>query len=146
MTYHIVEPEVAGGWGENTVADSSTHPPRVSKLHYRFDGWLGDAILESFPCYIATEEAKRKIETIGATGVQFADVEVSVSEQFKDLYGDRQIPKFRWLQILGKAGQDDFGILPAPDLRLVISDRILEALRQLGISHATIQPFKAPPS
>ncbi|APF85630.1 hypothetical protein HI806_01945 [Ralstonia solanacearum] len=54
MNYFFLEPEVAGALGENTVLDASTHPPRVEKLHFEFSGWLGDAILESFPCVIAT--------------------------------------------------------------------------------------------
>lgn len=142
MKYYDIEAEVGGGWGKNTVvADRSVHPPRVSRLHYEFNGWLGDAILESFPCYIVTEEAKNKIEAIGATGVKFDDVEISTSEEFDDFCGDRQLPKFAWLRIEGQAGQDDFGVSPAPILRLVISQRVLDVLRPLGISHAQITPF-----
>jgi hypothetical protein len=45
MKYFYVEPEVAGGLGERTVMDRSTHPPVVKRLHYQLEGWLGDAIL-----------------------------------------------------------------------------------------------------
>lgn len=40
--FFALEPEVAGGLGPNTVMDRSVHPPRVSHLHYVFDGWMGD--------------------------------------------------------------------------------------------------------
>jgi hypothetical protein len=145
MKYYVIEPEVAGGWGNNTiVADRNVHPPRVSRLHYQFDGWLGDVLLESSPCYVVTEEAKRSIEAIGTTGAKFDEVEISTSEQFNDLYPDRRLPRFAWLQVEGKAGQDDFGIAPAPDFRLVISQRILDLLRPLGIANALVEEFEQP--
>lgn len=45
MKYFYIEPEVAGGLGRNTVMNRAVHPPVVSKLHYHFDGWLGDVLL-----------------------------------------------------------------------------------------------------
>ncbi len=140
MEYCVIRPEVAGGWGEHTVVhDRSVHPPILSKLHYEFDGWLGDVLLTSFPVFIIAESAKKKLEAIGATGVKFDEVEVSTSEQFRDIYPDRKLPKFVWLKADGKAGHDDFGI--APICRLVISKRALDVLRSLGISHARVEEF-----
>ena len=46
----------------------------VRKFHYEFDGWLGDVLLESCPCFIVTEAAKKKLQSIGATGIKFASV------------------------------------------------------------------------
>ncbi|MEM6568382.1 MAG: hypothetical protein AAF957_08220 [Planctomycetota bacterium] len=46
MSFHTLEPEVAGDLGPRTVADTSTHPPAVSRLHYEFAGWLADSLLE----------------------------------------------------------------------------------------------------
>ena len=40
--FHVVEPEVAGALGDRTEMDSSIHPPIVKRLHYEFQGWLGD--------------------------------------------------------------------------------------------------------
>ena len=145
MRFYVIEPEVAGGWGENTiVADSSVHPPRVTKLHYKFDGWLGDVLLESFPCYIVTEAAKENIKAMAATGVKFDEVEISTSDEFDDVSPGLQLPRFAWLQVAGKAGQDDFGIAPAPDFRLVISQRVLDLLKSMGVSNASIKEFERP--
>ena len=61
--YHCVEPEVAGGWGENTQFTRT--PGRsvvVRRLHYSFDGWLGDELIESTPCYIVTERMAGEIK------------------------------------------------------------------------------------
>jgi hypothetical protein len=139
MKYSYIEPEVAGGLGKNTVMNRSVHPPIVSKLHYHFDGWLGDVLLETFPCFVVTETAKQKLQSLGATGATFDEVEVTASEQFRELYPNRQLPKFAWLRVQGTPGREDFGI--APDGRLVVSERVLEALQELGISQALVAEF-----
>lgn len=139
MKYFYIEPEVAGGMGKNTVMNRGVHPPIVSKLHYHFDGWLGDQLLESFPCFIASELVKQRIQEARFTGMDFDQVEITVSEQFQELYPNRQLPKFVWLKVEGIAGQDDFGT--APDARLIASERALELLQGLGISHASVTEF-----
>lgn len=140
--YYVVEPEVAGGWGKNTVCTRTPgKPPVVHKLHYQFDGWLGDELLESTPCYIVTERLANEIGRAQLSGLRLDEVEVTASDQFTGLYPNRQLPKFVWLKVEGKAGQDDFGI--APGLRLVVSERALQLLKGVGISHAaSITPFE----
>ena len=96
--------------------------------------------MESTPCFIVSERLARQIERAQLTGISFDDVEVTKSDQFEELYPNRQIPKFIWLKIQGEAGRDDFGI--APGLMLVISERALEVLRGLGISNALVTPFE----
>jgi hypothetical protein len=125
--YHVLEPEVAGGLGPNTLMDRSVHPPIVSQLHYVFDGWLGDELLESFPCYLVTEELADRIRSRQLTGVEFGNVEVSVSPKFREIKGRQDLPAFRWLKPVGVAGKDDFGI--GSDSRLVVSDEALAAIR-----------------
>jgi hypothetical protein len=139
MKYFYVEPEVAGELGDRTVLDSTVHPPRVDKLQYKFVGWLGDSLLESFPCVIATQDAADALAKFGITGVQFADLEVTVSDEFHALYPERELPTFRWLQVDGIAGKDDFGI--ASDYRLVVSGKGIDLLQPYGIGNALIEPF-----
>lgn len=139
MKYFYIEPEVAGALGMNTVMDRRVHPPIVSKLHYHFDGWLGDQLLESFPCFIASELLEQKLKEAGFTGTVFDRVEITVSQQFRELYPNRQLPKFVWLRVEGTVGRDDFGI--APDGRLIVSERALGLLRDLRISHALVTEF-----
>jgi hypothetical protein len=141
MRYFKIEPEVAGSSeGDNSVMDRSVHPPIVSRLHYVFAGWSGDVLLTSFPCFIVTEDAMNKLMEIGATGARFADVEVSTTYPFRELYPDTKLPKFVWLQVTGRAGRDDFGL--ARKIRLVISERALDALKGLQLNHAEIEPFE----
>ena len=138
-SYFYIEPEVAGGWGANTVVDTSCHPPHVSKLNYEFSGWIGDDLLESFPCYIVTERLQKDLIKTGLTGFFFDEVEISKSEEFMDVFGDKHLPNFAWLKIVGDAGKDDFGI--ADDYRLVISDAAYNLLRSHQLNNATVEPY-----
>jgi hypothetical protein len=90
----------------------------VNRLHYKFDGWLGDHLLESTPCFIASKKLAEKIGLEGLSGVELDEVEITKSEEFLELHPTRELPEFVWLKVKGKAGQDDFGI--ASDLRLVV--------------------------
>ncbi|MHA6915602.1 hypothetical protein ACQUJO_21055 [Ralstonia pseudosolanacearum] len=139
MKYFFIEPEVAGKLGENTVLDPTVHPARVDKLHYKFSGWLGDAMLESFPCVIATQAASDALKQSDVTGVQFVEVEVSASDEFRELYPNRELPSFQWLKVSGEPGRHDFGI--ASDLRLVVSEKVLGILQSFGLEHALTEPF-----
>ncbi|MER8446107.1 hypothetical protein NKH52_23220 [Mesorhizobium sp. M1066] len=121
--------------------DRSVHPPLVTRLHYEFDGWLGDRMVASFPCYLVTEDVAEKILKSEFSGVTFDKVEVTTSELFEEMQPDQKLPPFVWLKVNGDAGRDDFGI--AKDLRLVVSERVLDALKPSGISNALIEPFEA---
>lgn len=100
MKYYIIEPEVAGEIGENTVYDNydeivnEKKNPIISHLHFIFDGWLGDELLEVTPCFLVSERLKREIESNGFSGCRFTDVEISYSDEFLELYPNRDIPKF----------------------------------------------------
>ncbi|MER9432995.1 hypothetical protein [Mesorhizobium sp. M0408] len=139
MQYFYIKPDVAGGFGKGTVLDTSVHPPIVSKLIYQMDGWFGDVLITTFPCFLVTEEAKRALLEVGFSGATFAHVEVTTSEDFRELQPEVELPAFVWLKINGQAGRDDFGI--ARDLRLVVSERVLDLLEQLGTPSAVIEPF-----
>jgi hypothetical protein len=140
MKYYAIEPEVAGGMGKGTVFDRI--PGRgtfVRKLHYEFDGWLGDQLLAGAGSFIVTEKMAHDIEGAQLTGATFDEVEVSTSGEFDDLHPGRRLPRFVWLRAAGKPGQDDFGL--AGNVRLVVSERALKVLRTLGISHASVAEF-----
>lgn len=135
--YFYIEPEVSGGFGDNSVIDASVHPPRVLKLHYQFDGWLGDDFLESFPCYIVSELLAEEIKSARLVGYSFDDVEVSKSEQFEELYPGKKLPKFYWLKVTGVSRKDDFGI--SEDYRLVVSNEALKVLKKGKLVEADIE-------
>lgn len=140
MRYYAIEPEVAGEIGENSELDRSSGKLVVKKLHYRFDGWLGDELIESTPCFIITEQLAHLLEHAKVTGIQTDHVEVTTSEQFKDLYSNRMLPQFVWLKVHGTAGADDFGI--ATGMRLVVTERALNLLAPSIRNAASITPFE----
>jgi hypothetical protein len=127
MTYFFLEPEVGG----NIVCSETDRNGLVRRLHYEFDGYEGSAIVESVAHYLVTEEAKGKLEAIGATGIGFDRAETSTSDLFDEMYPGERLPKFVWLKIMGRAGEDDFGM--AQDKRLVVSGRVLELFKRLGL-------------
>lgn len=100
---------------------------------------VGDVLLTSFPSFIVTEEARRELERVSASGICFCDVQISKSETFEELFPDVELPTFHWMRVVGKAGVDDFGI--APNLRLVASERVLDVLQKLRLSEADVQPY-----
>ena len=131
-----IEPEIAGGWGDGTEVDTSVHPPKVSKLVYEFENWLGDDILESFPCYIVTEVLAQKILKASLTGVEFDTVEISKSQQFIEVAPSTDLPEFKWLKIVG-SGNDDFTI--GNSGALVVSTRALNILEQSNIENCDVR-------
>ncbi len=136
-TYYNLSPEVAGGLGERTVMDTSVHPPRVQRLHYEMAGWLGDELLESFPCFIVTARVRDALLGLGASGCTFDTVEISRSDTFEELYPDRMLPPFYWLKVQGRAGVDDVGL--SDDNRLVVSKRVLDLLRAFDLANCDIR-------
>jgi hypothetical protein len=139
LPYHLVEPEVAGGMGERTVLDPSVHPPRVSRLQYELEGWLGGEILTTFPVYIVTRRVQEALQALGATGVEFDRVEVTRSATFDEMYPGRSLPEFLWMKVHGRAGVDDFGM--SADHRLVASQRAVDTLKRFPFGDGETSPY-----
>ncbi|CDX39985.1 hypothetical protein MPLSOD_40275 [Mesorhizobium sp. SOD10] len=65
MDHFYLEPEVSGGLGDDTVMDTGVHPPPVvARLHYEFDGWLGDVIVTSFPAISSSRTLRQKFSRL----------------------------------------------------------------------------------
>ncbi|RXM40438.1 hypothetical protein BOQ62_05560 [Chryseobacterium sp. CH21] len=138
--YKLIEPEVAGGLGEQTQIDNSFFPPLIINLHYEFEGWLGDDILESFPCYIVTEKLRTGIEHEKLTGISFDDVILSQSETFLELHSNKELPNFFWAKISGESYRDDFFITKKNDL--AISEKAYLLLKNYNIDQADIEDLE----
>jgi hypothetical protein len=138
VKYFYIEPEVAGDWGDETVADTRQIPWVVSRLHYSFDVWLGDEILTSHPCFIVTARLVEEIKARQLTGVFFDEVIVDVTENFEERYPGRSLPRFLWMKVIGHRGKDDFFI--ASNQSLVLSERALDIIRPYA-AHADVTEF-----
>jgi hypothetical protein len=133
----VLSPEIAGELGDNTLLDSSRHPPAVFHLHHRFEGWLGDDLLEVFPCFLVSSALGAALEEASLAGFSLAEAEVSVSPEFKELHPDCTLPEFRWLKITGGDRDADFRLTPG--FRLEVSQRALEVLRKFNMAHAVVE-------
>jgi putative NADH-flavin reductase len=139
--FQLLEPEVAGGWGPNTRAQREKHPPVVTHLHYEFQGWSGDDLLETFPEFVVTERLAHPLERSGLTGFELAPVEVSPGDMWEQLYGDRPLPQCRWLKITARAGEADFG---KTDLaNLVVSPAAFALLKTFSLDNCAVRPWSA---
>ena len=137
-TYWHISFEVAGELAEGTEMDTSVHPPRVTRLHHRFGGWLGDDVVECVPCYLVTEGVANVLEGSALSGFELDDVEISKSPEFDEMYPGRQLPRFRWLKITAtQPNEADFRI--AQEARLELSDAALALLRGARIDQASIE-------
>jgi hypothetical protein len=141
MPSYVLEPEVAGGWGISTVADTSTYPPHVSALEYRFDGWLGDELLESFTCYIVTARVAHALRLSALSGFVLRPVRITRSSEFEEFKPGFVFPDFEWLDIVGKAGLTDFG--RDSNHRLVVSETARSLLKGFDIDHCQVQTWDA---
>jgi hypothetical protein len=139
MTYFMLEPEVAGGFGPATTGDLRARPPQLEKFDYEFEVWPDDPLLEAVSTFIVTDLLKDRLIDAHASGVGFDDVEVTKSGIYLDLYGDRPLPAFSWLQITGRAGKDDFGLSSSG--LLVVSERIMNLLNAFGLNHCEVSEY-----
>lgn len=137
--YRYIEPEVAGSLGDETIINTTVHPPFVSQLHFVFNGWLGDDILETFPCYIISERLKNEILNSNLIGIAFKSLKVTKSIQFKDLYPNLNLPDFYWAIINGKYDTDDFVI--SEDFRLIVSENAFKVLSLFNVSNAIFENY-----
>lgn len=139
MNYHILNPEVAGAFGPHTTMNSTVHPPSVKHLHFELDAWLGDDLIQSFPCYLVTTTLKSKLEAMRPSGISFAAAEVSVSADFAELQPGVKVPVLVWIKIQGVPGNDDFGL--TKDARLVVSNQVLEEMQKGQLKHCDVEDF-----
>jgi hypothetical protein len=136
---YSLSPEVAGDFGEESVLDTTKHPPVVSRLHYEFGGWDGDDIVATFPVTIVTDALANAILEHGLTGAEFDDVIVTKDPQFEEFFPTEAaaLPKWRWLRPVGRPHAADFWQKDSGEL--VVSERALRLLRQFHLNHAEIE-------
>ena len=153
---YVIEPEVAGELGEETSYQNFENVrlkgerPIVNKLHYHFTGWLGDELLEATPCFIVTEALATSIEKNHLSGYRFEEVLISLSDEFKEIYPNRKLPKFKRLVPTGTvyvesgnykewSGED---ICISQKSYLVVTDKALAVLKAHKIANCDITEIK----
>ena len=137
MAYYTLQPEVAGGLGDGTVVDTTVHPPVVHRLHYEFQDWLGDDLVESFPCFLASEQLVANLRAARFGTFQIKNAAVTMTPEARELLADTELPRFYWLDVTGVGGRDDVGITSTG--LLVVSDKALSFLKGFNISNCDVE-------
>ncbi|MBG6136069.1 hypothetical protein [Longispora fulva] len=119
--------------------DTTVHPPVVSALEYVISDWLGDDLLECFPCHLASDRLADAIELSGLTGYRIDQVRVTLSPQAEEALEGTPLPAFRWLIAIGVAGVDDFGATAKGEI--VVSDDALNLLRSFTIQNCDVTGY-----
>lgn len=143
MKLYMLEPEVAGELGEKTLFNNDNS---VSRLHYEFHGWLGDDLLESTPCYIVSELLGQSLIMSNITGFHLEEMEGSLTDEFIELYPNRELPTFKRLiplgniiiegaQFSGWSGED---ICITPKKYLVVSEKAFEVFNAYNLKHCEV--------
>jgi hypothetical protein len=140
--YLIVQPEVISGIGENTTGNNLGSQDQITNLHIEMEDWLGDDLMECFPCYIVTENFKKIFSEKKNSGYIFDDLEITFGEYFEDNFQlEVDLPKFYWLKITGIKNDSDVFI--DEKLKLNVSNQFLDILKkEVSIKHLEINPQK----
>lgn len=116
-----LDPEVAGNFGNSSELDTSVHPPRVRRLEYRVEGWLGDDLIQTFPVYLASPGLVDAMTRSGLTGFTDRGAGVVTVDPQVASAVDKKILDFHWIEIDGQQESDDLFI--TSEYLLGVSDR-----------------------
>lgn len=132
---YIIEPEVSGQIGEETIINNATHPPIVKFLHFIFYGWLGDDIIECFPVYLISERLKLSLDNSNLSGYKIKECKIEISDEFKLLQPNTALPNFKWFEIIGSSN-DDFSIYQN---KLRVNENAYAVIKNFNLNHAFIE-------
>lgn len=141
MSFVVLDPEVSGELGDQSILDTSTHPPVVERFHLDVTNWLGDDLVECFPCYAVTPRLETALGEAGLSGFQFAKMTTTANSDQGELNPDTTVPELRRLIVGGLSGRDDLGM--DTDHRLVISARALAVFKRFSLQHCDMEPWKS---
>jgi hypothetical protein len=111
-----------GDFSESAEVDFSVYPPLVQTCRCALDTLPTSHLFEIFPCIIVHAALGNALRKAGLTGIRLQDAHVESSDAFRSSRtGHPRFPLFKWCQIVGKAGLDDFGMDRV--VRLIISKR-----------------------
>ena len=147
MKMYLLEPEVSGGIGENSILlHENGRIKKAIHLHYEFEGWLGDDLITTSPFFLVSEKLVNKIQGANLNGYEFEELEISTSENFKEMYPNRMLPNFKRLIPLGMVESEkkcvmkwtghDLCLLNNVDL--VVSEKALLVLQQCNLKYCDI--------
>lgn len=116
----LLEPEVSGGIGDGTIYRNENE---ISYLHYEFDGWLGDEIIESTPYFLISEALSNYLRNNGIDDFSIEECLITTSDLFRELYPKKELPKFYRLVPEGKAKILDGKVVETTNHEILLSEK-----------------------
>lgn len=155
MILYFLEPEVSGGHGEYTVYGTEEEiategiSEKVKYLHYEFEGWLGDDLLESTPAFIVSSKLGTELENSDFIDYKLEECLITKSDEFIEMYPDKEIPIFSRFIPLGNIEVEEekfknwsgHHFCLSPKGELVITQEALDFLNRFSIENCFITPL-----
>jgi hypothetical protein len=152
MKLYFLEPEVSGGHGEHTIYGTEEDiaiegiSGKVKYLHYEFEGWLGDDLLESTPAFIVSSNLGTELENSDFSDYKLEKCLITTSDDFKEMYPNKNIPEFSRFIPLGKieVEGDNFKnwsgdhVCLSPKGELVVTQDALDFFKRVSIDNCFI--------
>jgi hypothetical protein len=137
MDFYIIEPDVPGFLKETRRFVREN--PSPSEIDYVFECWPDDDILRAHSVILVSERLSKALLEANLSGFRLKSCIGSKGDQFEIASPGRgELPKYLWLDVVGRPKVDDFGI--SDQLMLVISQRALEVLQTFSIERSEIFP------
>lgn len=146
MKYYLLQPEVAGEIGDGSkFVYEDGKIKEVLFLEYNFMGWQGDELLTTTPCFIVTECLQKDILSNGLTGVTLKNIAMTFSDEFYEICGELEVPKF--VQLICKDFyernaehlQNDFYLNQYDDM--IVSEKALGVLKQHKLDMCDVEEY-----
>ncbi|WP_411334002.1 hypothetical protein ACK1LH_19385 [Metabacillus indicus] len=156
MKLFFIEPEVAGGHGNQSIYGTEQDiltdgiSGRIKFLHYEFQGWLGDDLLEATPAFIVSHKLKAELMSSTFTDFKLEECQITVSDALKELDYAKKIPPFTRLIPFGKIRIDGerfenwsgHHFCMSSKGELVVTQEALDLLKRVSLNHCDIIPLE----
>lgn len=155
MILYFLEPEVSGGHGENTIYGTEEEiategiSKKVKYLHYEFEGWLGDDLLESTPAFIVSSRLATELENSDFIDYKLEECLITKSDMFIEMYPEKELPEFIRFIPLGKVEVEGENFKNwsghhfclSSKGELVVTQEALDFLKKFSIDNCFITPL-----
>lgn len=133
-----VDAEVAGGLGRDMDYKHERSPRLIGRLHYVFDGWLGDDIVTTASFWLVSERLAAALRNSELTGFELEDALVTVSDTWRTFKGDAEPGVWTRLVPVGDREHGSDFFVENNGTRLFVSDRAAEFLRGFTVQEGQL--------
>ena len=119
---------------------------KIKFLHFEFEGWLGDDLLESTPAFIVSSNLENELKKSEFKDYKLEKCLITKSDVFMELYPNKEIPSFTRFIPLGtvEVEGENFNNWSGHHFclsskgELVVTQKALDFLKKFSIKHSDI--------